>query len=247
VEVTPDAWGRDPAAIARVAAAAGVDVVMGCAPGAAAPRAGEGAGMPAAWYRDRILRLLEGPGPRPGVIGEIGTGDPITPDERAALSGAAMAQAATGLALYVHLEPWGRRGHEALDLVEAGGGDPGRTVLCHLDALVPGGLDEHRSLMRRGAVVAFDRWGDETRSATRRMPTDEERLEATLGLIDDGLGDLLVHGQDVRTKIQLSRFGGPGYDHIPHVVGPMLREAGLEEAEVRRQLAGNALRVLRGA
>src|SRR5918911_154073 len=49
------------------------------------------------------------------------------------LLGAAQAQAQLGVPLYVHLHPWARRGHEALDLVVAGGGRPERVVLCHLD------------------------------------------------------------------------------------------------------------------
>ena len=244
VDVTPDSVGRDPAGMAEIARHAGVDVVMGCGPYIIESRPGDPVDAPPEWYRDAILAAVLGPGPRPAVIGEIGTGDPIHPAERAALAGASMAQAATGLPLYVHLHPWARRGHEALDIVEAAGGDLSRTVLCHLDPHVPDGLDYHRSLMARGAVIAFDLWGDEFVYGAVRMPSDAERLRATLELIDGGFGDRLVHSHDICTKTQLMRFGGPGFAHIPHVVRPMLLEAGLGADEVRRQLAGNALRLL---
>ena len=84
------------------------------------------------------------------MIGEIGTGDPIEPVERASLRGAAMAQAELGVPLYVHLHPWARRGHEALDIVESAGGDLERTVLCHLDPQIPGWLGLSRRAVRAG-------------------------------------------------------------------------------------------------
>jgi phosphotriesterase-related protein len=244
VDVTPANVGRDLATLADLSRASGVDVVCGCGRYIAESRPEDGAEIGAEAYRDEILAELAAPPPRPGVIGEIGTGDPILPVEAAALRGAAMAQAATGLALYVHLHPWARRGHEALDLVAEAGGDLRRVVLCHLDPQIPGGLDYHRELMDRGATIAFDIWGDEDRYGHVRMPTDGERVAATAQLVADGYGDRLVHSHDVCTKTQLRRFGGAGFDHIPRDVAPRLRAAGLSEAEVRRQLAGNALALI---
>ena len=48
---------------------------------------------------------------RAGVIGEIGTSDPIDPREARVLRAACAAQRETGTTLYVHLDPWGRAGH----------------------------------------------------------------------------------------------------------------------------------------
>jgi phosphotriesterase-related protein len=244
VDVTPANVGRDLHGLAALSRATGVDVVAGCGRYIAESRPDDEPGLGAEAYRDEILAELAAPPPRPGVIGEIGTGDPILPVEAASLRGAAMAQGATELALYVHLHPWARRGHEALDIVEAAGGDLRRVVLCHLDPQIPGGLDYHRSLMDRGATIAFDIWGDEDPYGHVRMPTDAERIEATVALVADGYGDRLVHSHDVCTKTQLRRFGGAGFDHIPRDVAPRLRAAGLSEAEVHRQLAGNALALI---
>jgi len=244
IDVTPSNVGRDLAVLAGLSRAAGVDVVCGCGRYIAESRPGDDPALPAEAYRDEILAELAAPPPRPGVIGEIGTGDPILPVEAASLRGAAMAQAASGLALYVHLHPWARRGHEALDLVAAAGGDARRVVLCHLDPQIPGGLDYHRALMDRGATIAFDIWGDEDRYGHVRMPTDDERVAATVQLVRDGYGDRLVHSHDVCTKTQLRRFGGAGFDHLPRAVAPRLRAAGLSRAELSRQLAGNALALI---
>jgi phosphotriesterase-related protein len=241
VDVTPVNVGRDVAALAGVARAAGVDIVYGCGRYIAESRPGDAEDMPAEAYRDEILADLDAGA---AVIGEIGTGDPFHAVEVASLRGAAMAQAQTGAALYVHLHPWARRGHEALDVVEEAGGDVSRVVLCHLDPQIPSGLDYHRELMARGATIAFDIWGDEDQYGAVSMPSDDERVVATAALVADGFGDRLVHSHDVCTKTQLRAFGGAGYDHLPRVVAPRLRAAGLDEAEVRRQLAGNALALL---
>jgi phosphotriesterase-related protein len=247
VEVTPQNVGRDIDAMADLARASGVDVVFGCGRYIAESRPGDDPDLPAAAYCDEIVEQFRGPGPHPAVIGEIGTGDPIQPVERRALQGAAQAQGQLGVALYVHLHPWARRGHEALDIVERAGGDPGRTVLCHLDPQIPAGLEYHRELLRRGATIAFDLWGDEFPYGDVTMPTDQERLDATVQLIEEGFGAQLVHSHDVCTKTQLHRFGGAGYDHIPRAIAGRMAAAGLDADEVHRQLAGNALALIQGA
>jgi phosphotriesterase-related protein len=76
------------------------------------------------------------------------------------------------------------------------------------------------------------------------MPSDGERVAATVDMVAHGYGDRIVHAHDVCTKTQLRRFGGAGYGHIPRKLGPWLRAAGLDEPEVARQLAGNVLTLL---
>jgi phosphotriesterase-related protein len=244
IDVTPDSVGRNPERLARIASATGLDIVMGCGPYIAESRPLDDPSWTPEHYRDQLLAQLRADAPRPAVIGEIGTSDPILPIELAALTGAAQAQELTGLPLYVHLHPFARRGHEALDIVEQAGGNLAKTVLCHLDPQIPSGLDYHRSLLARGARIAFDLWGDEDAYGADRMPTDDERIAALLELISDGFGGQLVHSHDVCLKSQLTRFGGPGYAHIPRVVRPRLLAAGLSPAEVARQLSGNARALL---
>jgi phosphotriesterase-related protein len=244
IDVTPANVGRDLAGIAAVSRETGVDVVFGCGRYIAESRPDDAA-LTVEDYRDEILGEFAR-SPRPAVIGEIGTGDPILEMERRSLLGAAQAQARLGVPLYVHLHPWGRTGQEALDLVADGGGDLSRVVLCHLDPPILGGLDYHRGLMDRGATIAFDIWGDEFAYGAVRMPTDDERLDALVTLIGDGYGDRIVHSQDVCTKTQLRAFGGAGFDHLPRIVAPRMAAAGLSPQEIHRQLAGNALALLHG-
>jgi phosphotriesterase-related protein len=244
VDVTPANVGRDSDRLAQLATELGVDIVYGCGRYIAESRPEDTSDEPAESYRDEILAEFTGGGRRPSVIGEIGTGDPIDPVERESLRGAAMAQTELGVPLYVHLHPWARRGLEALDIIESAGGDLERTVLCHLDPQIRGGLAYHAELCERGATIAFDIWGDELDYGAVAMPTDEERLSATLELIGLGHGDRLVHAHDVCTKTQLRRWGGAGFDHLPRIVAPRMRAAGLDDEEVHRQLAGNVTALL---
>ena len=245
VDLTLDSIGRDVAALESISRRSEVDVVFGCGRYVAESRPDDAPETPPEIYRDEIREEFSHSSPRPSVIGEIGTGDPIVEVERKALIGAAMAQAELQVPIYVHLHPWARHGHEALDLVEEGGGSLRSTILCHLDPQIPDGLDYHRSLMDRGATISFDLWGDEMAYGARSMPSDSQRIEALCDLIADGYGDRIVHSHDVCTKTQQRRFGGPGFIHLPGKVSAMMAGAGLSEAEIHRQLAGNALDLIK--
>ncbi len=128
VDLTTDELGRDPAALQRLSRRTGVNVVMGCGHyiGRSHPPGLAERGV-AALAEGMIRDLTEGVAVdgdegsgrvRAGAIGEIGTSDPIEPAEQTVLEAACRAQLATGAALYVHLDPWGRAGHAALDICE---------------------------------------------------------------------------------------------------------------------------------
>jgi len=246
VEVTPVNVGRDLELCARLDRELGhTDIVYGCGRYVAVSRPQDEA-LTVEDYREELLAELLAPhGPRPAVIGEIGTSDPLAECERRALVAAAQVQRQTGRPLYIHLDPWGGNQHAVLDVALAAGADPRRIVLCHLDVAAIEGTGLHRELIERGATIAFDIWGDEDRYGPVRMPTDRERIAAVCELIAAGYGDRIVHSQDVCTKTQLHAHGGPGYAHLSRRVRPALAAAGLDERELHRQLAGNALALIR--
>lgn len=245
IDVTPETVGRDASALLEISARTGVDIIMGCGPYVELANATRDRERSAEVWHSALLSQLDSPSPRPSVIGEIGTSDPIAASERAALVGAIRAHRDRDVPLYVHLAPFGRRGHEVLDLVEAEGGDVGRTVLCHLDAQIPNGLDYHRELLDRGCLIAFDVWGYEAHEADGRWPTDEERIQTVAELIRSGHQRRILNSQDVCTKIQLRRFGGVGYDHLWTTIRPALSEAGIGESAIQDLLGRNAMRLLR--
>ena len=99
VDVTPENVGRDPDALVALSVATDVDIVMGCGPYVAGAPMEDGAPRSAAEWHRALLHQLESPPPRPSVIGEIGTSDPITDGEREALIGAIRAQRDTRVPL----------------------------------------------------------------------------------------------------------------------------------------------------
>jgi phosphotriesterase-related protein len=180
---------------------------------------------------------------RAGVIGEIGTSDPLRPTEARVLEAACQAQRATGAALFVHLDPWGRNGHAVLDRVEAAGVSLDRVALCHLDPSL-GRPNAIRSLAARGAWVSIDIWGDEDAYGGRGMPTDRERSAAVRRALDEGWAGQLLLAQDVCTKTQLHTYGGRGYDHLLTSVPALLRDAGVPDTIVTRLLEDHPRRLL---
>jgi phosphotriesterase-related protein len=192
-------------------------------------------------------------GVRPGIIGEIGSGNPLTDAERRVLRGAAIAQRATGLALNIHrtVFPAAEAGLEALDLVLAEGVDPGRVVMSHCDerpepefALAVG---------HRGAWIELDTFGMEHWAANWRHPTgtvrrsyDPERVEILLRALDAGHRDRLLISQDVCMQTMLRRHGGGGYAHICTDIVDRLLAAGVPQSDIDTIRIANPRRMLTG-
>lgn len=245
VDVTPDELGGDPALLAQVSQRTGVDIITGCGFYIDAAWSSRHGDAQTNWFADHILERFASDRP-PAVIGEIGTGAPITAAEQRSLAGAAIAQRETGAPLYIHLHPWHPQGAQALDIVEKYGGDLERTVLCHCDVTADRAVDELEVLLRRGCLAGFDIWGDDYDYGDGAMPSDRERAATVATLIERGWGDRIVHSQDVCEKTQLHRWGGAGYDHVPRDLPTLLRNQGVAPSEIARQLAGNMMRLLHG-
>lgn len=232
VDLTLQDIGRDPARLRRLAARTGVQLIMGCGHYIHEAHPAWLEGEPEGAIADRLLaELLEGvavpdgPPVRAGVIGEIGTSDPLTTRERRVLAAAASVQRQTGAPLFIHLDPWGLTGHEALDIAERAGADLARVALCHLDPSLPD-TAYHRSLAARGATVCYDIWGDEAEYGGKGMPSDLQRIAALETALAEGWIDRVAVAQDVCSKTQLARHGGPGYAHLLTTVAAALAARG---------------------
>ena len=246
VDPTCRGIGRDPAALVRIARATGLNIVMGAGYYLETSHPPALAAMSVDAIADQIVtEALDGiDGVRIGLIGEIGVSADFTEAERKSLKGAAQAQARTGLALMVHLPGWFRRGLEVLDLVEAEGGNPRQTVLCHMN---PSFADPAYQLAcaKRGAFIEYDMIGMDYFYADQgvQCPADEQTAAAIVRLVEAGIGDRLLLSQDVFLKMMLQAYGGNGYAFVLNHFAPRLRRHGLAEAAIRAMLIDNPRRV----
>ena len=249
VEQTPPALGRDPGALQAIATASGINVVMGAGHYLAATHAPWVAGASDEELADRLStecrRGDEASGVRPGIIGEIGTSIPIEPDEARVLRAAACAALESGLAVSVHLHPWGHTGIEALDVLLDAGLAPERVALGHLTTAWD---DEGYllSLADRGATLVFDLFGfDHSLIGVGRWPpSDLDVARAVTELVTKGYGEQVMISHDIGVRSRLVAYGSWGYAHIPRHVVPLLLELGMSDREVHQLLVANPARML---
>lgn len=197
-------------------------------------------------FAAEVTEGLDGTGICAGLIGEIGCSWPLEPVERVALRAAARAALRTGAALSVHPGRAPGACDEILDIVEAEGHDPARTILCHMDRTHPDG-DGIRPLLDRGANVEWDffgieqshYWMDET-----ELPTDLGRLRLIRRFAEAGFAHRLLVSHDICTKTRMRHWGGHGYGHILRNVRPLMMRLGFDPALIGALLHETPLRLL---
>jgi phosphotriesterase-related protein len=257
IDQTPIGLGRDPAALRAIARGTGLNVVMGCGyyvderhPPELKERSVED--IAAELVRD-VTVGVGASGVRAGIIGEIGTGDPVTPTEEKVVRAAARAQASTGVALSIHHVMWGRTAPRLIEICKEEGADPRRIIICHVDLDARCPLDYHREIAATGAYLSFDTFGHydfytygKRAGPNRVYSTDWDRAEKIAALVEDGHLDHIVVAQDVCFKIQLKRYGGFGFDHILESALPHFRSLGMTEQQIQTILVDNPRRVMAG-
>jgi phosphotriesterase-related protein len=259
VDVTLDDIGRDVVKLAEVSRRTGLHILAGCGHYIHAGHPSYVAAQSAEDIAQKLIREIEQgvgeTGIKPGVIGEIGTGDPIHPEEAKVLRGAARAQIATGLPISVHVHPPGRRGNEVLDILIDEGVAPERIILghvdvplSHLDIDFAQGVDYVLSLAERGCYIEFDLCGNagyfRTRETSWWMPTDRERAKALAILCDRGFKHKILLSQDVGHKHYLQEYGGWGYGHVLSEFRHHLEDAGVSRETSDLFLLDNPAKIL---
>jgi len=249
IDMTVDGLDPKPEALRRISQRSGVQILMGTGVYRAFAHPPWVAGMTvdelAARFAGAIQVGINGTDVRAGLLGELGTSSPILPDEVKVLRAAARAHFKTGVSINVHPAIFHREGPRILDVLEAEGVDLRRVALSHMDEQLD--HDYHRSLAGRGAWLSFDTLGsEETFGPNAKEPTDDQRVDALLRLLDAGWSGQILLSQDVCTKLQLLRFGGKGYSHVLTAIVPRLRAAGLGQATISELLVDNPRRFLTG-
>ncbi len=251
VDTTPIGIGRSPAALQRISLNTGVHVTMGTGWYVEQCQPPEIATTPEERLADDMVAEIDdgvdGTGVNAGHIGEIGCGGP-TALELKVLRAAADAQRRTGAMLSIH-QVWTpgdtRTVHELLDIVEAAGGDPRRTILGHMDRT---GQDRglQTSLLERGVTIEYDLFGyEQSHSNWRRTPpSDAQRILDLKWLVEAGFGDQLVVAQDICFKTMTATYGGWGFAHILRRVVPGMRQLGLTDDAIDGILVRTPARLL---
>jgi phosphotriesterase-related protein len=186
---------------------------------------------------DIIAQLSEGAwgsDVRSGIIGEIGCQSPWTENEQRAMSAAVVAQQDSGAAITVHPGRQADQPLEVIELIRREGGDPQRTIICHIDRTI---FDaEHLfALADTGCVLEFDLFGMEQTHyllGDVDLPNDGVRVGLIRDLFDRGHRDQVVISHDICFRTRLRHYGGHGYDHIFLSVLPRMLRRGFSQADV---------------
>ena len=248
VDLTTIGLAPRPAALRDIATATGLNIVAGagyyrekCLPPDVLDRSvDELADELERW----VVEGMYGTDVRAGILGELGTMSPIRPFEERQLRAAARVQRRTGVAINVHPAIWAHEHLRIIDILEEAGADLTRVAISHVDQLVE--PDWHRRIAERGVVLCFDTFGAEFEyeGDGSREPTDAERIDCLERLLDAGRASQLLLSHDICTRLQLRRYGGRGYDHVPTTIADGLRAAGAGEADLDQLLVANPRRLL---
>lgn len=246
VDLTVRGLDPRPDLVVRAADLAGVDVVLPvgryvAAALDAAERARSVDDLAEEWTR----QVVEGVGGRlvPGIIGEIGTGERIEDAEAISLRAAARVQAATGLAINIHVHPYTRQALSAVRLLEDEGADLSRVAVSHLDGEID--VQWLTQVLKASCYVEMDQFGTgpDRLVQGRGYPSDVDRVQAIAELCQRGWGERLLVSHDLCHQNALLRHKGHGYGHIGRTVLPLL-EATVGEAMAHQILAVNPLTLL---
>lgn len=266
VDATPTGLGRRPAALARVSAATGLQVV---ATTGAHREPHYGAGhwvteldedaLATRFCRDVTDGMPEQDGPDSGVGARGPSGEPvrvgvvkagvgywsISAFERRVLAAVATTWHQTGAAVMVHLEH-GSAAFEVLAVLAAHGVPACAVALAHVDRLPDPGL--HAELAAVGCYLGYDGF-----ARSQRWP-DSVLIDCLLRVASLGATGRLLLGGDVARRTRYRAYGGmPGLAYLGERVLPRLvREGSAELVEAllvtnpARWLAGDDARKGRG-
>jgi len=181
---------------------------------------------------------IEGTDVRAGVLGEIGAHFTwISPVEERVFRAVARAHKKTGVTVLTHANNC-PVGLDQLDILTEEGVDPYRIVIGHCQSYPH--HEYHAEIARRGAFVAFDRMA---------IPNEYERgllFRNIKQMVDAGLTDHIVFGQDVCRRSDYVAYGGKGYGYLPSTLREDLYAIGVSQEQYDQITVVNARRALTG-
>jgi phosphotriesterase-related protein len=206
---------------------------------------------------EMVRDVLEGVGKtgiRSGIIGELGMEWPTGNWEKMVLRAAAKAQNQTGAPVSIHLGKSPDSPFEVVEVLSNAGADISRVILCHVARTI----FDHETLVKlaeTGCYIEYDTFSIEGFGESVRMvlseanpikadwPSDAQRVNAIMALIDEGFLNQILISSDMCRKHRLWSYGGPGFAHILENVVPLMREKGMPEEHIRTLLVENPQRL----
>jgi len=181
---------------------------------------------------------IDGTGIRPGIFAELATeyeAENMSPLEQKVFTAVAYAQAETHLPISTHC--WaGHLAFEQIETLTRNGVPPNKIIIGHL------GVDEDvkERVLRiadKGVYLGIDTVGYQYEQIVAMK--DLGRVKFVKELIDKGYLRQITISQDLLRKLLLKHYHGIGYDHLLLTFVPMLRDAGVQEQEIKTILVDN--------
>ena len=255
VDATPNESGRDPEILKEISEKTGLQII--CATGYYYER-----GSAAPYFKARrALGKVEHEiyemfmqentvgigktGIKAGIIKLASSRDAITSYEQWFFKAAARTSRELGMPIITHTQE-GKQGPEQAALLLAEGADPKRIMIGHMCGNTD--MDYLLRTLEQGVFIGFDRFGIEGVVGT---PTDKRRIACLIGLLGLGYVDRIMLSQDY-VNCWLGRPGmsklAPDIQptHLFEKVLPVLRKAGITDAEIRMMMVENPRQLLTG-
>ena len=261
VDVTPSYKSRDPSRMARVAQAAGINVIMGLGyyrEDVYYPDSKTGERTDEAIAEEFVRDIMVGVGDsgvRSGIIGEIGCSWPLTNSERKLLRAGAIAQQRTGAAINIHPGFNEDAPLEIVKVLSDAGVDPTRIIISHI-SVATSAHSTRCKLAETGCYLEWDTFGwdgffplstHEHALFTKHlfaMPNDWKRIDQIMQLIAEGYLNQILISHDLSWRHLWTRYGGPGLRYILHTIIPLMREKGVTEEQIHALIVGNPKQIL---
>jgi phosphotriesterase-related protein len=171
-----------------------------------------------------------------GALGEIGSWDYITKDERKVFRAIGRVQKATNLPVFTHTGIPGKSALEQLDLLEDAGADLKHVVIGHLGNLVDANTEIQRAIIRRGAFIGFDRQGG---------AGDDAVVPMVMSLIEAGYAGNIMFSSDLASAREIKRNNpAGGYAKTLTTFVHKVKKAGASDEVLRQIMVDNPRRFL---
>lgn len=176
-----------------------------------------------------------------GALGEIGSSEEMTADERKIFRIIGKTQVRTGLPVFTHTPHAGCRkcALDQLEILESTGATLGNVCIGHLSDITDDPKAEtHKAIARRGAFLGFDTVGHQLGQG------DAKKVALILQVLEAGYEDHILLSSDFAAERETKFNGGAGYSSVTAIFLPKLRYAGVRETTIHKIIVDNPKRFL---